>query len=70
MPTTDETLEVIPCDPVCGRQLTEAQALLTTDHGSRRYLFCSERCRMMFALHADSYVGDDEDTDAHEAPDR
>jgi YHS domain-containing protein len=70
MPATDETIRIMPRDPVCGRQLTETQALLTTDHGDRRYLFCSERCRMLFALHPGSYAGDQEDKDAPESPDR
>jgi YHS domain-containing protein len=37
-------------DPVCGRQLTREQALLTTEIDGRSYLFCSERCRMLFSV--------------------
>ena len=43
-----------PCrlqrDPVCGRELTHDQALLTTEVKGRTYLFCSERCRMLFSI--------------------
>ena len=37
-------------DPVCGRQLTRDQALLSTEIDGRRLLFCSERCRMLFSI--------------------
>ena len=37
-------------DPVCGRELTGEQALLRTEIDGRRYLFCSERCRMLFSI--------------------
>ena len=43
-----------PCrlerDPVCGRELTSDQALLTAEVKGRTYLFCSERCRMLFSI--------------------
>ena len=37
-------------DPVCGRELTADQALLTAELRGRTYLFCSERCRMLFSI--------------------
>jgi len=37
-------------DPVCGRQLTAAQAPLTSELKGRTYLFCSERCLLMFSI--------------------
>lgn len=40
----------LPCDPVCGRELTEEQALLSTQVKGDTYLFCSERCRMLFSI--------------------
>ena len=40
----------LPCDPVCGRELTEEQALLSAEVDGDRYLLCSERCRMLFSL--------------------
>jgi YHS domain-containing protein len=40
----------VMADPVCGRSLTEVQALLRSDYEGRTYLFCSERCRMLFSL--------------------
>jgi YHS domain-containing protein len=43
-----------PChlerDPVCGRELTREQALLSSEMKGRTYLFCSERCRMLFSI--------------------
>ena len=35
---------------MCGRELTSEQALLRTELDGRRYLFCSERCRMLFSI--------------------
>jgi len=37
-------------DPVCGRELTREQALLSAEVKGRTYLFCSERCRMLFSI--------------------
>jgi YHS domain-containing protein len=37
-------------DPVCGRELTREQALLSAEVKERTYLFCSERCRMLFSI--------------------
>jgi YHS domain-containing protein len=38
------------CDPVCGREMTEEQAPLSVEVDGDRYLFCSERCRMLFSI--------------------
>ena len=38
--------ERLQCDPVCGRELTEEQALLSAEVNGDRSLFCSKRCRM------------------------
>ena len=57
-------------DPVCGRHITEAQALLTAEHNGRRYLFCSERCRMLFALRPDAYAIEQGPAKADDAPER
>ena len=40
----------LPCDPVCGRELSEEQALLTAEVHGDTYVFCSERCRMLFSI--------------------
>jgi YHS domain-containing protein len=40
----------LPCDPVCGRELTEEQALLSAEVNGDRYLFCSERCCVLFTI--------------------
>ena len=40
----------LPCDPVCGRELSEEQALLSTEVSGDRYLFCSELCRLLFSI--------------------
>jgi YHS domain-containing protein len=43
-----------PCrldrDPVCGRELATGQAPLSIELKGRTYLFCSERCRMLFSI--------------------
>lgn len=57
MEPSENTLELVLVDPVCGRPLTEAQALLRTEYEGRTYLFCSEHCRMLFAVRPDSFVG-------------
>jgi ribosomal protein L24E len=41
---------------VCGRHITEAQALPSAEHEGTTYLFCSERCRMLCALRRDSFA--------------
>jgi YHS domain-containing protein len=43
-------------DPVCGRELTKEQALLSAELKGRTYLFCSERCRMLFSIRPGWYV--------------
>ncbi len=43
-------------DPVCGREISAGQELLLTDLGGVLYPFCSERCRMRFALHPERYM--------------
>ena len=49
-----------PCrlerDPVCGRELSRDQALLTAELKDRTYLFCSERCRMLFSIRPGWFV--------------
>jgi len=46
----------LPCDPVCGRELTEEQALLHDEVDGDVYAFCSERCRMLFSIRPDWYL--------------
>ena len=40
----------LACDPVRGRELTEEQSLLSADVNGDTYVFCSERCRMLFSI--------------------
>jgi YHS domain-containing protein len=67
MQSTHESPRIVTHDPVCGRPITEAQALLTAEHAGRRYLFCSERCRMLFALRPGEYAVGDARPEADEA---
>jgi YHS domain-containing protein len=39
-------------DPVCGRTVAEASAE-TSEYRSRRYFFCSKRCRRRFEGHSE-----------------
>ena len=45
-----ESPKRLACDPVCGRELTEEQSLLSAEVNGDTYLFCSERCRMLFSI--------------------
>ena len=56
MQLTEQNVSPLTRDPVCGRQITEAQALLRAEHDGRIYLFCSERSRMLFALRPGSFA--------------
>ena len=67
MQLTEETFRPLTQDPVCGRHITEAQALLRAEHHGRTYLFCSERCRMLFALRTDSFAVGEAQPAAEEA---
>lgn len=59
MQVIEETVGPLTRDPVCARQIAEAQALLSAEHHGRTYLLCSERCRMQFALRPDSFAVDE-----------
>lgn len=50
MPVTNEPPRRLERDPVCGRELTREQALLSAELKGHTYLFCSERCRMLFSI--------------------
>jgi YHS domain-containing protein len=60
-----------PCrlerDPVCGRELTRATALLTAELKCRTYLFCSERCRMLFSIRPAWFVEREGESDRRKA---
>jgi YHS domain-containing protein len=57
----------LPCDPVCGRELTEEQALLSAEANGDRYVFCSERCRMLFSILPEWFLGRTEPRPARRA---
>jgi YHS domain-containing protein len=65
--STQEILNPQQRDPVCGRHITAASALLRDEYEGRTYLFCSERCRMLFSLRPESYAIDDDPLGAVEA---
>jgi YHS domain-containing protein len=48
--------ERLPCDPVCGRELSEEQSLLSAEVNGDRYLFCSERCRTLFSIRPEWFL--------------
>jgi YHS domain-containing protein len=56
MQLTEETVGSLTRDPVCGRHIIEAQALLSAEHEGRTYQFCSQRCRILFAPRPDSFA--------------
>ena len=43
-------------DPVCGREITPGRELFIAECGDKVLPFCSEHCRMLFALHQERYV--------------
>ena len=51
---------------MCGRVITGEQALLVADHHGTTYLFCSEHCRMLCALHPEAFTADEARTAARE----
>ncbi len=67
MQLTAEIVGPLTRDPVCGGHIAEAQALLSAEHEGKTYLFCSERCRMLFALRPDSFAVDEAQLAAKEA---
>ena len=56
MQQAEQTANPLTRDPVCGRHISEAQALLRAEHKGRTFLFCSERCRMLFALRPEAFA--------------
>jgi YHS domain-containing protein len=48
--------ERLPCDPVCGRELSEEQSLLNAEVNGERYPFCSERCRRLFFIRPELFL--------------
>lgn len=68
MPSTDEDTLIVTHDPVWGRRLSEAQALFSTERAGRRYLFCSDRCRTLFAVSASTLASRAATSETGEAP--
>ena len=56
MQAGDDSTARLTRDPVCGRELTLAQTLLVSEHDGELHPFCSERCRMRFALHPERFA--------------
>jgi Cu+-exporting ATPase len=52
--------EQMATDPVCGMQVSEAEARerdLTADYAGREYFFCSAACQRSFQEDPSGYVG-------------
>jgi YHS domain-containing protein len=58
MDAIDTEAEQLTTDPVCGREIAVGMELLDTEYGGKVYPFCSEYCRMLFALHPEQYVAE------------
>ena len=50
MLVTNGAPRLLEIDPVCGRELMREQAPLRTELRGREYVFCSERCRLLFTI--------------------
>ena len=70
MQLTEQNVSPLTRDTVCGRHIVEERALLRAEYGGRTYLFCSERCRMLFALRPDSYAVEEDRLEEVGAPGR
>ena len=46
---------VIEVDPVCGREILDAEKALTAKYKGRTFRFCSEKCREEFKRDPDRY---------------
>jgi YHS domain-containing protein len=58
MDAIETETEQLTTDPVCDREMTAGMELLDTEYGGKVYPFRSEHCRMLFALHPESYVAE------------
>ena len=47
---------VTEIDPVCGMEVSEADAAARLEWAGRTFLFCSETCRDEFAADPDEYL--------------
>jgi YHS domain-containing protein len=70
MQLTEQIVSPVTQDPVCGRHMDEERALLSAEYKGRRYLFCSERCRMLFALRPESFAVEEDQPEEAETPAR
>ncbi|MEP6592193.1 MAG: YHS domain-containing protein [Acidobacteriota bacterium] len=43
-------------DPVCGMTIEESDAVGTSEHGGKRYFFCSSDCKKEFDENPDDYA--------------
>lgn len=43
-------------DPVCGIQVDDKNAEFQTQHGGKKYSFCSEDCKRKFEQHPEQYA--------------
>jgi YHS domain-containing protein len=43
-------------DPICGMEMSRADAVAAADHHGRLYFFCSEDCKERFDEDPDSYA--------------
>ena len=58
MQAGEDSPDAVMRDPVCGRQVAREGTLLVAEHDGRTYPFCSDRCRMLFALHPEAFTVD------------
>ena len=56
MDAIDTEAEQLTTDPVWGREMAAGMELLHTECGGEVHRFCSEHCRMRFALHPEKHV--------------
>lgn len=52
-------------DPVCGMEVDEKDTTTMSTHLGRTFRFCSERCRKLFDLNPNKYIGHSHGTHQH-----
>jgi YHS domain-containing protein len=55
-------------DPVCGTRLRTSDAAAASEHGGRRYFFCSHTCQRAFDRRPAGYVASPDVPDGWDGP--
>jgi len=59
-------VNVMTIDPVCAMRVEEHSAAATSEHGGKRYYFCSPGCKAAFDKNPQKYVGARQGPESHD----